>query len=330
MKFRIVVVSGVSNGLVLPVDAGSILVGNDRANTLCLADPAVAQRHCRIDRCEGGYELIDLSESGTFLNGVPVRRKALSDGDTIRIGDSELLFALHEPKSEDAIALNVSPSPHPGELKTIRVDQATLDTEFANVVGRMARDLAALLKISNATVSTREIGQLQREILRLILEVIPADDGAIVLLTPSDDQDTSICSWNRKTGEKASIKVQADIVRRVFWERSAVITDAVQGTDGDRHVLCVPLVAVQRTLGVVYFTSTEAASPFLDDHVHFLISVSRIAAVALENILTLDALSTENRQLKEQMFSSKLVGESRPMRKLEPSLHGWRTRTPPC
>jgi Nif-specific regulatory protein len=87
--------------------------------------------------------------------------------------------------------------------------------------------------------------------------------------------------------------------------------------DGNRDVLCVPLVAVQRTLGVLYFESAEAESPFLDDHVHFFISASRIAAVALENILTLNALSSENRQLKKQIFSSKLVGESHMMRRLE-------------
>jgi Nif-specific regulatory protein len=76
-------------------------------------------------------------------------------------------------------------------------------------------------------------------------------------------------------------------------------------------------VAVQRTLGVIYLTSSEPASPFLDDHVHFLASALRIAAVALENILTLDELSSENRHLKEQIFSSTLVGESRKIQKLE-------------
>ena len=201
--------------------------------------------------------------------------------------------------------------------RIIRVDAATVDTDFETAVGRMARDLAALLRISNATVSIREAGQLQREILRLVLEVIPADEGAIVLLTPSDDDETSICNWGRETGEKCAVKVQGDIVRKAFWEREAAITETDGGENERQHVLCVPLVAVQRTLGVLYLTSAESACPFLDDHLHFLLSVSRIAAVALENILALDALSSENRQLKEQMFSSKVVGESRAIRKVE-------------
>lgn len=201
--------------------------------------------------------------------------------------------------------------------RIVRVDAATVETDFETAVGRMARDLAALLRISNATVSIREAGSLQREILRLVLEVIPADQGAIVLLTSSDDEETSICSWSRKTGEKCSVPVQGEIVRTAFWEREAAITESDNGGSERRHVLCVPLVAVQRTLGVVYLTAEETACPFLDDHIHFLISASRIAAVALENILALDALNSENRQLKQQMYSSTVVGESRAMRQVE-------------
>ncbi len=318
MTPRIIVLSGPSSGLVLPVGDDAIAVGQDSTNTLRLADPAVSPAHCRVNPSEGGYELIDLgSLNGTFVNGIPVGRKRLSHGDTIRIGDSEFLFAIQETEAAETLGLNASgPRPAP-EVKTITVDPATLDHEFGNIVGRMARDLAALLRISNATTSTRDIAQLQRELLRLMLEVVPAQEAAVVLLGSSDDQVTSICSWNRKTGEKCSLNVQSEIVRKAFWERAAAITSSNGRPDGNGHVLCLPLVAVQRTIGVLYFASSAPESPFIDDHVHFLMSASRIAAVALENILTLDALSSENRQLKEQIFSSRLVGESRLMRKLE-------------
>jgi len=318
MTPKIIVLSGPSTGLVLAIGGDPVFVGQERSNPLCLADPAVSPRHCSIGVHDGGYELVDLgSHNGTFVNGIPVGRKQLSDGDTIRIGNSELLFALQEPESADNSDSGISKGPSMSTLKTMCVDQAALDAEFGNAIGRMARDLAALLRISSATITIREVAQLQREILRLMMEVIPAESGAIVLLTPSDDPTTSICGWSRKTGEKCSVKVQSDIVHKAFWERAAAITSAGGATDGNGHVLCVPLVAVQRTLGVLYFTSSQSECPFVDDHIHFLISASRIAAVALENVLALDALSSENRQLKEQMFSSKLVGESRLMRKVE-------------
>jgi len=179
----------------------------------------------------------------------------------------------------------------------------------------MARDLAALLKISSVINSIRDIGDLQSEILRLILEVLPAAEGAIVLMAPADEP--SVSGWSRKKDDRHAVNVQGEIVHRAFWEQSAVMTEAGEHPDGCRHVLCVPLVAVQKTIGVIYLTSPEPASPFRDDHIHFLSSASRIAAVALENVLTLDELSSENRRLKEQALSSKLVGESLQIRKVD-------------
>jgi Nif-specific regulatory protein len=301
----------------MPIRDDLISIGRHSENTLCLADPAVSRRHCRIDKQDGNYEIVDLaSQNGTFLNGIPVSRRVLSDGDTIRIGHHELLFALREEAPAHGYDLK-----HSGELaicetKTIRIDGTALDTKFETAVGHMARDLAALLRICSAVNSVRNLEQLQREILRLTLEVIPAEDAAIIRLTQSDVQAAGICCWNRKSGENGSINVQDDIVRKVFWERSAAITSIDQGCEASQCVLCVPLVAVQKTIGVIYLTSAEA-SPFLDDHIDFVVSISQIAAVALENILTLNELSSENRKLKEQINSSIIVGESRSMHKVE-------------
>ena len=316
MTPRVIVLSGPSKGQVIPIGDDAISIGRDSANILCLADPHVSRTHCRIHRPDGAYELIDLdSDNGTFVNGVPVGHKALSHRDTIRVGNSELLLMLREEDSRITGDIRLDNQPSISNLKTIRLDDDLLRPDFEVAVGRMTRDLTALLRISSIINAIRDLQELQREILRLVMEVVPAGDGAIVLLTPLDDEPSSICCWSRKTADKSSIKVQADIVRKAFWERSAAITD----TDGEPHgnVLCVPLAGVQRIIGVIYLTSFEAKRPPRDDHIHFLSSASRIAAVALENIIALDELSSENRRLREQVFASKLVGESRQIRKVE-------------
>lgn len=75
MARKIIVISGFSKGSVMPFVDDLISVGRDTSNTLSLGDPAVSRRHCRIEKVEGGYELIDLeSQNGTFLNAVPVGR----------------------------------------------------------------------------------------------------------------------------------------------------------------------------------------------------------------------------------------------------------------
>jgi transcriptional regulator with GAF, ATPase, and Fis domain len=319
MKPRLMAISGASRGSVRQLMEGKISVGREGSNDFCLSDRAVSRRHCTIQKMDDGYEIVDLdSHNGTFINGIPIRHKALCHGDTIRVGGSEFVFLVHEGEEANSSKLRLSEEPSIFETKTIRVDAPPLLTPFGVEVGRMARDLAALFRISNIINSIRDLGLLQRELLQLIFEVIPAENGAIVLLTSLDEEPGSIYSWNRQAGDQQPIEIQRDLVYRAIWERSAIFTNAAADSNDTENVLCLPLVAVEKTLGVIYLTSSEPASAFREDHIYFLSSISRIAAVTLENILALDALASENRRLKEELHStSKLVGESRQIGQVE-------------
>ena len=265
------------------------------------------------------YEVVDLdSHNGTFVNGIPVGRKFVEHGDTIRVGKSELVFLMHEGEKASTSQIRLSDVPSVSSLRTIRVEHPAALPTFGVEVGRMARDLAALFRISNIINSIRDFELLQRELLRLIFEVIPAENGAVVLLTDLDEELRSICTWSRQLGAEQLIEIQRELVHRAIWERSAVFTSAASGSSEMQNVLCLPLVAVERTIGVIYLTSLHPAPPFREDHIHFLDSVSRIAAVTLENILALDTLRSENLQLKAELNpTSKLVGESRQIRQVE-------------
>jgi len=322
MKPRLMAISGSLRGTVRPLIDGQISIGRGDSNHVCVMDRSVSRRHCTIEQVDERYELADLdSHNGTFVNGIPVRRKAVGHGDTIRVGHSEFVFLLHEGDAADIAELRLSDEPSLTEFTTIQMDPAPLP-HFGVEVGRMARDLAALFRISDFINSIRDIERLQRELLRLIFEVIPADNGAIVLLANLDEEPSSICSWSRQSGEQPSLRIQRDLVHRAVWEQSAVFTTADPNSNDDSsdtpNVLCLPLVGVAKTLGVIYLTSSGNTSSFREDHIHFLSRVSRIAAVTLENILALDALNSENRRLKEELGSaSQLVGESRQIEQVE-------------
>src|SRR5208283_963469 len=77
-------------------------VGRDSANQLCLRDRAVSRKHFTISTTDVAFHLVDLdSHNGTFVNGIPVRRKLLSHGDTIRVGRCELVFLITEDEEQD-------------------------------------------------------------------------------------------------------------------------------------------------------------------------------------------------------------------------------------
>jgi two-component system response regulator HydG len=317
MKPRLLAISGSLAGTVRELADSEISVGRDEANQLCLIDPTVSRKHCAIRQIDEQFELVDLdSRCGTFVNGMPVRRKLLDHGDTILIGSAEFVFLMHEgeaipiPKKR---ASGVS-----SFADTVRMAAPVGLPAFGVEVGRMARDLAALFRISNVINSIRNSQLLQHELLRLIFEVVPADEGAVVLLTDLDEETPATCTWSREMGADTKIEVQRELVHRAFWERTAVLTNATPDLSEMQNVLCLPLVAVERTIGVLYLTSLHPAPPFREDHIHFLDSVSRIAAVTLENILALDTLRSENSRLKQELNpASNLVGESRQIRQME-------------
>ena len=319
MKPRLLAIAGSLTNTVRQLVDGQISIGRDEANQLCLIDSAVSRRHCAIQQAGDRYELVDLdSHNGTFVNGMPVRRKAVDHGDIIRIGSSEFVFLTHEGEGLPHARMRLSAVSSNSTLTGIRVEHPVAPPAFGAEVGRMARDLAALFRISNVINSIRDSELLQRELLRLISEVVPADDGAVVLQTDLDEETRSICTWSRQPDATQKIEIQRELVHRAIWERAAVFANAASNSSDMQNVLCLPLVAIEKTIGVIYLTSLHPAPPFREDHIHFLDSVSRIAAVALENILALDALRSENQRLKQELNpAGNLVGESRQIRQLE-------------
>ena len=319
MKPRLLAISGSLTSTVQPLVDGQLSIGRDESSQLLLTDPVVSRRHCAIQQSGVQFELVDLdSHNGTFVNGIPIRRRIIDHGDTIRIGNSEFVFLLHEGEVVSKNKIRLSDLAPLSSQSTIRVSHPAALPNFGVEVGRMARDLAALFRISNVITSIRDSELLQRELLRLISEVVPADHGAVILQTDLDEETNSICTWSREPDAAQKIEIQRDLVHRALWERSAVFTNDASNSSETHNVLCLPLVAVERTIGVIYLTSLRPAPPFREDHIHFLDSVSRIAAIALENILALDALLSENQRLKRELNgASNLVGESRQIRQLE-------------
>src|SRR5208283_1106088 len=113
-------------------------VGRDSANQLCLRDRAVSRKHFTISMTDVAFHLVDLdSHNGTFVNGIPVRRKLLSHGDTIRVGRCELVFLITEDEEQVQEAVQFR-EPEPEEaLSTTNVRAYRSVPQGGTDVGRM-------------------------------------------------------------------------------------------------------------------------------------------------------------------------------------------------
>jgi transcriptional regulator with GAF, ATPase, and Fis domain len=305
--------SGPLEGTVRALTDGPLSLGRDTANQIMIGDSAVSRKHCIITQVSPDvYQISDLeSHNGTFVNGIQISRTPIRHGDRIRVGTSEFVFLTGEDKDTDGVAQSsdIGKQTTSGTLTALFLDQRSGLPPNASGIGRMARDLTAFFKIANLVNSFHDVDTLQRELLGLISEVIPAAQGAIVLQANASDESNPPCTWSRDGDAKQEMVIREEWAQRAMWERCAVFTAASAASD--EHVLCAPLVGVENILGVIYLTSAATSPPFGEDHAFFLSSVSRIAAVSLENLLKLDSLRAENQRLRADVGADTLIGESR-------------------
>jgi len=85
--------SGVSTGTVIPLTENEYRIGRQRDNEIQLGDLGISGHHARIYRGPEAYIVEDLkSRNGTWLNGVRVYHSSLKDGDTLRLGETDLKY----------------------------------------------------------------------------------------------------------------------------------------------------------------------------------------------------------------------------------------------
>ena len=318
MDPRLEAVTGPLKGVVFPIVDGRVSIGSDPSNELSIYDASIAAAHCLITCHGGAIAITDLeSGQGTFVNGVPVRERVLEDNDVITIGDCELVF-----RSGSEIALSGTEMSRRNEVLNelpapILHQSLPLLPPLVTDVGRMARDLNALFKIAKAINSQRDLESLQKGVLQLIFEVVPADAGAIQIIDNPEGRPTSTVTWKREDHDVPEVKVRRELVLQTLWERAEVVVDLTSTTKQPEKVLCVPLVALQKTIGVIYLASYSPSDTFERDHLNFVSSVAAIAAVTLESVLSMESLRAENRQLREQLAADEpMIGESLSMRQL--------------
>ncbi|MGA9565003.1 MAG: FHA domain-containing protein, partial [Candidatus Korobacteraceae bacterium] len=202
MDPRIIAVSGPLKDQVFRLADGRVSVGRDPSNRVPVRDVTVSRQHCVIEMHDGRVEVTDLeSHNGTFVNGIPVNKRTLQHGDVLRVGQSELLFLTEATAPELPPRVLYSDETTTDILKTVKLHDSRTKSPLPPELGRMARDLNALVKISRTINSTRDPQELQRNLLECIFEVVPADFGAILLMDQAEEEPTSICSYDREGGD---------------------------------------------------------------------------------------------------------------------------------
>jgi transcriptional regulator with GAF, ATPase, and Fis domain len=335
MHPRLVALSGPLKGQTFNLAEGDLSIGRLSSNNVHVTDIAVSRRHCVIKGEDGHFKIHDLeSRNGSFVNGVPVKERLLEHGDRMEVGSSLFVFLVEE--GEPPVPSNPVFFEESQILKTpvvqLRREDALYwladeaETHSPLQSARKARDLDLLLRISTAVNSIRKLEDLQRRLLELVFEVIPAERGAILLVSEDLATFTSVFGWDTTPSSDRPVQVSRTVIRQVLQERAGMLSNSVlDGKDfgGSESlvasrissVLAVPVLLFQKLLGAIYLDTCNPTARFDRDHLQLLTGIAAIAAIALENARHVEWLESENQRLQDEIkLEHSMVGESAPMR----------------
>ena len=313
---RLLVTAGPLRGAVYQVAAESFSIGRDPQNHLALQDTSVSRRHCLIIRLSGGFIVRDLgSNNGTLVNDVRVKDQPLAHGDSVTIGRTVLQFL-----TEDDVIFD-----DPGETATMAlpaVQDALLTGHLANA------DLRALLRVSTMLHSFHAMYRgrgssarklLERHLLSLIFDVIPATRGAILLYEDSLDEPSSLSVKEQTAESHRPVAIHRKMVERALHEACGLLVeDSSQPAEGitptRQSLLLAPLQIRGHACGVIYL---EGAA-FGEAHLQLLVAIAQIASTAMENAFQLEWFEIENQRLEAELHPDHhMIGDSAPLRALQ-------------
>src|SRR5215213_5808429 len=313
---KLKIISEKGSGETFELNAPKISIGRDATSEITLNDASVSRYHCVIEQRGEDFFISDLgSLNGTSVNAEEARDTKLSNGDKVIVGYFTFRFFTDDAADETSGVFL--------DKTELRLPKNSVQLRIEEVFGAMARDLTAILQIITKINAIRETGALQNELLKQIFEVVPADEGAI-LLVDDENEFAEIAGLNR-ADETAGVNVSQTIVRRVLETKQVILVTDFEREENPPEaeslflrkilsLLCVPVTLFEKTLGVIYLASSR--SRFDESHLRFLTAAAGIAAVSIENARNFAILESENARLRGETLNPNMLGESAAIRKV--------------
>ncbi len=298
MKPRLLTLSGPRKGDAFPV-VEKVTIGRDPTNSIHISDVAISRQHCLINQ----GKLFDLdSLNGTFVNEVPVKERVLQHGDRIDVGSSQFLYLLKEEQERPSIELDDDRA----QLSTIFLKDETFASD-------------ALWKFSSEIHRLRKTGDLQRRMMELIFEAIPARRGAVLFAEDSVDEFSTVFTWDRAAEHRAKVRISRTIANLVLSKSESVLSNDASRNFQDSHslveegtgsILAAPLFISEKVKGMIYLEA-PGKSAFSEQDLRLLSAMAAVSSLAFENLQHLEWLVEENRNLRnEKGGQSGILGES--------------------
>lgn len=326
-------------------------LGRAPTNRVVIRDEICSRHHCEIFFTGGRWVIRDLnSRNGTRLEADKITGDTrLMDGQYIQIGGTLLLFTFDPDRCTDDDPPVPSSSDTATDLPNARINTAIVHratksrylTEAAAAGrDRASRELAKLYRLAIEMGKAANAARLAEVVLRGLMESIPADIGAVLLIPsatprPVDPGQLQVMAYRSLT-DRPYQKVSDFVTRLVLKDREAVLAHDVadDGRLSEREslheievlsLICAPFRVGETVYGIVHLYSTRPEHRLEPDDLEFALAVADQCALVLENLARQEQLAAglhrvenENQTLRAQLQQeSEIVGVSPVIQDLE-------------
>lgn len=282
-------------------DQETILVGR-ASDATPLTDYTVSRRHAELKRAGRSWMLDDLrSANGTYLNEKRLERPTrLKDGDKIRMGATILVWDGSEGETRaststiaaDLVDLDVGAGGSIIGTVSAGDDSMILASPAAAEAVRSWRVISTLLDAVGAALTP---SQLTQRVLDLVFEEVPADRGFILL---HDEKSGKFEMEAIRALDEKEDRVRAgrNIIEHVVQKKEGVLCSNAMSDSrfarpddtsikaiGLSSVICVPMIAHERVIGVLYVDCAMAKHIYSEEQLRLVAAIGQMAGVAIED-----------------------------------------------
>ncbi len=281
MRAELIVVNGPLAGTRYALPDDDLFIGRAPNSRIVLNEPEIGWRHCQVRRQGARFLVCDLRTSlGTYVNGMRSAERWLEDRDQIGVGKTILMFRSSEAHAEESITVP------PPETKPVLLG---------------ACSLVFLFRALAATIGDAQSRLLQNQILRLVSDLIPTDEGLLLL--------ASSCS------ELVARYREAQYIAD-FEQALARVCGEGAFEDAHAAMVGVPLYFAGVFGGALVIRVQDRETGRLPAHLETLTAIASLACIGFEANREIQTLKAENAFLQEQIATTTgIVGNGSAIRR---------------
>jgi serine phosphatase RsbU (regulator of sigma subunit) len=285
---------------VLPLDKPRIVLGREAKDCdYVIPNQAVSRVHAQITLTEGRHVIEDLkSRNKTYVNNKLVEAPmALNDQDRIKICD---FLATYHAGGVEKAPLPDHMRPEVAEDEAPPAGSSTVQHTISRTPQQQllelqpADRLRALLEVASALSQSLTINDLLQKVADTLLTTFrQADRCFVITLDEPSNQLVPRVIRTRRPQPEGSARFSRTIVRNCLESQQAYLSEdassdsklALSQSITDFRILsvmCAPLVAGEKSIGVIQLDSQDRSKKFNQDDLKLLMAVANQASTALE------------------------------------------------